>query len=353
MFNEFSATHKPLVQQELIRLFKYEQAAVSAGVYRGLLRNTALLVGRGGKRLRPLLCLLAYEGYGGTNREAILPVAVSQELIHAFLLMHDDIIDRDVVRWGGANITGMYFEKLSTIMPPRDAFHFAEAQALLAGDSCLTLANKLVSEADFEPQLVVQAIRLQQSALQQALAGETSDTLAPYQKLKPTEAQILAIYHHKTASYSFRLPLQLGALLAGASTKELALLGEIAEHIGIAFQLQDDLLGIFGDEQVTGKSALGDLREGKRTLLITKTLELANNQDRMVLKRMLGNTNVDRKTAEHAQDIMRRSGAVQYVQTLARQYSDTAKDLLKKTELQPQAKTYLQDLINSLDGRAA
>jgi geranylgeranyl pyrophosphate synthase len=351
-FIEFAEAKQPFIDKHIQLLFKQQRAEARAqnDLYFDLIKQLGKLIGRGGKRMRPLLCLLAYESYGG-RKQAITRVAASQELLHAFFLIHDDIIDRDYHRWGGQNILGVYFERYSQIMEPRDALHAAEAQALLAGDVCAAMANEALLTSGFPAQLLVRAQRLQQQTIATEVGGEVADTALPYNQSMPTEAEILRVYRDKTASYSLKLPLQLGALLAGADQTELQYLQQFANHHGIAFQLQDDLLSMFGNAQKVGKPIGTDLREGTRTVLVLRTLEKASPATRVQFLKLLGSDTVDEHKLVQARTIMIECGARDYVSDLAQQYSEKSLEFLVKTSMSGAGKKKLIDLIALLAHR--
>ncbi len=351
-FIEFTDAKRPLIDKHIQALFKQQrvEARNQNEVYYDLIKQLGKLIGRGGKRMRPLLCLLAYESYGG-RKKAIMPVAVGQELLHAFFLIHDDIIDRDYHRWGGHNILGVYFERYSQTMQARDALHAAEAQALLAGDACAAMANEALLVSNFPAELLLCAQRLQQQTILTEVGGEVADTAYPFNETMPTEAQILQVYRDKTASYSLKLPLQLGALLAGANTTELDYLQQFAYHHGIAFQLQDDLLGVFGSEHKIGKPVGTDLREGTRTVLVSRTLQNASPAARIQFLRILGADTITDQALVQAQTIMIEAGARDYVDALAHKYTEQSLEFLIKTSMSEAGKQRLIDLVGLLANR--
>lgn len=351
-FAEFIQAKQPLIDKQLQALFKQQRVEARAQnePYYDLIKQLGKLIARGGKRMRPLLCLLAYESYGG-RKKAIMRVAASQELLHAFFLIHDDIIDRDYHRWGGHNILGVYFERYSQTMGAREALHAAEAQALLSGDVCAAMANETLLASGFPAKLLVKAQRLQQQTIATEVGGEVADTAYPYSSSMPTEAEILRVYRDKTASYSLKLPLQLGALLAGARPPELEYLQQFAYHHGIAFQLQDDLLSMFGDERKIGKPVGTDLREGTRTVLVSRTLEKATPMARRRLSAMLGADTLDDRRLAEARTIMIDAGARDYVDALAHKYTDKSLEFLAKTSMSESGKKRLTDLVILLSNR--
>lgn len=313
--------------------------------YGRLLTAIAELVNRGGKRLRPILTLLVYEGLGGNDRAAIMPAALSQELFHAFILMHDDIIDRDVRRWGGPNISGTYFESFAQTLPVREALHYAESWGLLAGDVCLQLSQETLLASSASLPRLRRAHRLMQQSLFTVVGGEVADVSHSLRPAKLSEQQILNLYAAKTASYTFGMPLGVGALLAGAKGSQIERLAVFAENVGIAFQIQDDLLGVFGDEQQTGKSNLGDIREGKQTLLMYYGRQLASEADGKRLQSYLGNPEFTAADLAVARQILRRCGAYQKTLAKAQDYTDQALVLLPDLGFSKLARQVLTELV--------
>lgn len=352
-FIEFADVRRPQINKQLSLIFQQQRSIArdQSQPYLELVTQLGKLIRRGGKRLRPLLTLLAYESYGGRLSAPIVKVAAGQELLHAYFLIHDDIIDRDYHRWGGHNVLGVYFDRYSQTMLPRDALHAAEAQALLAGDICAALANQTIVDSGFSTEVIVEALRLQQATITTVIGGEVADTAYPYGKAMPTEEQVLQVYRDKTASYSLGLPLRLGALLAGADAKELDILAEFANLHGIAFQLQDDLLGMFGDEQKMGKPTTSDLREGKRTVLVVYALQKSSPVARRELLTMLGNDAADEAMLDRAQTIIVDSGARDYVDTLAHDYTEKSLKHLVETGMSEAGKKRLVDLVALLAQR--
>jgi geranylgeranyl diphosphate synthase type I len=275
-----------------------------------LLEAIQTLIKRGGKRLRPRLTLLSYMAFGGIDMAAIIPVAASQELFHAFLLMHDDIIDRDTTRWGGLNISGQYRKLLASKLSTDEARHFADATALLAGDLCNGFAQEMILGSSFKSEIILAACRQLQQTLSETMAGELIDMYLPATPWQSVSRErIMAVCKHKTSRYTFTTPLSIGALCAGVKPDQLALLESFGQELGIAFQLRDDMLGIFGDERILGKSVLSDLQEGKQTLLTYYAFRGANSGQKAQLLRWYGDTNTRYAELETVRNIFRATGA--------------------------------------------
>lgn len=261
----------------------------------GLLRNYVL---RGGKRLRGALVLLGCEAAGGT-RELAVKASLGCELLHAYLLVHDDFMDRDELRRGGPT--------LHVSLGREHGAHLGGSIALLLGSLTQSWAHELLLATEAAPERVLQAARIFEEAIAEVTAGQMLDLLAS--RREPTSAEVLEIEQHKTGGYTFELPLLLGASLAGGSSSLASALRGYARPLGQAFQIADDLLGTFGAPEVTGKPNASDLREGKRTLLITRALELATPEDARTLRDALGREEMTDADADRLRELLRRTGA--------------------------------------------
>lgn len=338
---------KAEVEARLERLLdaRIEQALKIDPSYQQLLLEIKKFIMRGGKRMRPYLTYLSYAGYGGSDREAILDVAASQELYHNFLLIHDDIIDRDTVRYGGPNISGRYREFLKSRLSPETAAHYSDGVALLAGDINSGLALEMILDSSFDDVLKVRAARRMARMIFEIAGGELADVLVMFDPDEDvTEERLLSIMRSKTASYSFSTPLQLGAILAGAGQDELDRIEELAAPLGIAFQITDDLLGMFGDEAVTGKPSTSDLKEGKRTLLIHYGLQLASPQERQTISHNLGNKDLGGDGHQKVAEILETCGAHARAQAEAAKYATLAGDKLNCLNMSKKVQAVLIDL---------
>lgn len=347
-FTNYSNQYRPIIDAWLHELFESELPYAESQAYTDLAEQVRVLVDRGGKRLRPLMTLLSYQGYGGTNQAESLPVAAATELLHAFLLIHDDIIDRDFRRWGGPNITAVYLDRYSYTMSQGDALHFAQSQAMLAGDICQNLTQQAILGTDLDADAKVQLLTLFNAVTKQVLCGELADVHFSNLATPPSKDEVLAMYNDKTASYSIVLPLQAGAIMAGAPESELELLAQIGQKLGVAYQLQDDLLGVFGDQSKTGKPPAGDLREGKYTALVLTALELAQIADRQELTAILAAESISSQDIAVAQQIITDSGAQSSVQQTIAELSDQAIQLLNASQLYAKRQSIFEDLIHLL-----
>jgi geranylgeranyl diphosphate synthase type I len=218
------------------------------------------LATRGGKRLRPALLAAAYVASGGEGGPAaVTDAGVALEVLQAYLLIHDDWMDGDDVRRGGPSVHAALRRRFG------DA-GAGDACAILAGDYAQGLALDLLGRTRVPAGRMVAAMREVGAMLTAVVTGQILDVRGG----ATTPAEVETIHRLKTSSYTTRSPLALGAILAGADAALCDGLREAGDPMGVAFQLQDDLLGTFGDPKKTGKSARSDLRAGKRTALVAE-----------------------------------------------------------------------------------
>ncbi len=302
---------------------KINDAAEISSEYKKLLTLTSQNTMRGGKRLRPALAILGYEAAGGKLSSQIVTAASALEIFHNFLLIHDDIIDRDEIRHGGPTIEAIYKNEYLSSLHHTEATHFASSMALLAGDINCGLCYELLLSANYQSKHTIAAIARLNQAIFEVAGGQQLDTLAAITPMYSVK-KLLSIARHKTAGYTMELPLQFGALLAGSSQSQLSAMAEYGENIGIAFQITDDILGIFGDTKTTGKPNVSDLREGKQTLLMYYGLALANNKDKAILDKSYGNSKASSSDLQIIRDILTRCGALAKTQKMQQKYFQQA-----------------------------
>lgn len=260
------------------------RAHAMSPIYADLWESIQRYFAGGGKRIRPYLTLLAYEAYGGQQQEVMVQVSSAWELLHGCLLMHDDIIDRDFVRHGQLNVSGDYKARYSKLLSQEEATHYANGAALLAGDMALSAAYRFVFTSQLTDSQKILAMSMLDEAIFVVGGGELLDMEASLLPVGAVNPNIIA--EQKTANYSFVSPMMMGAILAGASEEQIELLKQFGMAVGTGYQLVDDLLGVFGDETVTGKPVTSDLREGKRTVLLSKTYELVTDEQRQFIDRI-------------------------------------------------------------------
>ncbi|MDQ3158626.1 MAG: polyprenyl synthetase family protein [bacterium] len=277
------------------------------------------ILSRGGKRIRGALAMLGYEMSGGKDEQMILEAARAVEMIHAYILIMDDIMDRSPSRRGGPTAHFMLMEYHKKMNYSDDALHFGEsiaANAALIGNH---LAQMQLANLPAKPELLLNAISVINYGMATTGHGQINDIFNEVNG-KVTERDVLNVLEWKTAHYTFLNPLTFGMTLAGAECKETDAIRDYALNAGLAFQITDDILGTFGEEFESGKSPLDDIREGKRTLLAAYALENAKKTDQNFLLQMLGNAKLSRREFDRCKEIMIESGALEYTRDKSKQY---------------------------------
>lgn len=296
---------------------------------------------KGGKRLRGTLVLLGYELAGGKVNNDICKIAAAHELFHTAILAHDDVIDQSHFRRGRPSLHKAI-----------GGNHYGISQAISLGDAGFFLALKVIAESSFPDDKKNRALQIFIASMLDTSIGEMLDVSLPNKKDDNKEVDVLAIAGLKTARYSFSEPLMVGAVLASANKKQLLLqLKKFGENIGIAFQIQDDILGIFGDEKEAGKSVRSDISEGKITFLFIHAKENADKNQRMILSRYYGKKNFIGAEAERIKNIFIQTGALKHTQEKVLHYSNKAIAILPTFAVENDANKALRNLPDFLIGR--
>jgi geranylgeranyl diphosphate synthase type I len=270
----------------------------------------------GGKKIRGALTVLGYQCAGGKKIEDIIPVSAAVEIMHSCLLIHDDFVDNDNFRRGKPTVHRLYSQKMSE--------HYGASMAVMIGDVGIFLSNQILAGSNFNGEIKARVIYEFQKLLINTGYGELMDIAFDYKKNLSWD-DILKIRLYKTAHYTFVMPLMVGALLAEPDKKAKGAIKKFGEPVGVAFQLRDDILGIFGDSGRTGKSSESDIREGKKTLILAKALELSNRRDTQYLKKWYGAIDIKATQINNIRNIFKDSGAQKYSEELSRQLVEKGK----------------------------
>lgn len=307
----------------------------------------------GGKRLRAALFYHGYIAGGGTEREDALKASMSVELVHLFLLVHDDIMDRDSLRHGVPTVHEYYQEIGRRMFPGKDTEHFGRSMALILGDMLGAFGNQVLFTSPFPSDRVVRALRRLQETISFTVIGQSQDFRIEYAQ-DASEAEILRMYENKTARYTIQGPLELGYILSGGDDVAVRqALEEYALPLGVAFQIQDDILGIFGSTEKTGKPPVSDLVEGKMTLLVAHALEAGTGKERERLRVLLKRaTNITEREIEEFRALLRRTGSLEYSKDTAREAIGRGLRAIEQCPgLEPEARSFLVDIAGYMSSR--
>ncbi len=273
---------------------------------------------RGGKRLRPALCMLSCEAFGGRESDA-LNTAAALELVQNFLLVHDDIEDESIMRRGKPCLHHIHGTGFAINVG--DALSNYIWLGLISNKKLIGATKTLAVMREFAEQLDITA---QGQAIEIAWIRDN--------KWDITEQDYFEMVKRKTANYTITRPLRIGAVIAGAGKKQVDALNKPGEKLGIAFQIQDDVLNLAGEEGTVGKEAAGDLYEGKRTLILIHLLSKLKGDERDRVIKVLSKPR-SQKTAEEMTEVLelcKQKGSIEYARKKSLALAEEARELFAK-----------------------
>lgn len=314
---------------------------------------------RGGKRFRAAFAYWSFRAHGGPDsgptREGAIELGAALELFQAGALLHDDVLDQSALRRGAPSAHHAFAAKHREGGWSGDPHHFGISAAILLGDINLLAAEEALTAAvansapDWPHEAALRNVY--SSMAREVMVGQYLDILLQAQpwglKPKQDEERARSIVQAKSASYSVRYPLVLGALLAGAGGGTIEAIDAFGMPLGEAFQLRDDVLGVFGDPEKTGKPSGDDLREGKRTLLVAKAYAGASDHGRAIIRSLFGNRDMSEDDVASLQSIIRNSGALDQIEAEISQLAERANDALAHTILTVRGREALAALANA------
>src|SRR3990167_4446350 len=312
-----------------------------------LVEEIRRFVAAGGKRVRPAFAYSAYTASGGRSLDAILYASAALELLHAFALIHDDIIDNAHLRRSEPAVHKAFEYFHENRKFKGSSRKFGVDTAILVGDLALAFADELINTAPFPAERIRRAKNYYDLMKKQVIYGEYLDVLAP-NKGRVSEKDLLTILEYKTAKYTVERPLHIGAALAGTDEENLKVFTDYGVPLGQAFQIQDDIMGTFSSEGKIGKPVDSDLKEGKQTLLVIKAYEFSKGKDRQMLRKVIGNKKAGQENIEKARDIIRNSGSLEYSHKLSSRLIDHAKQVVYEANLVEEGRQYLLEAADYL-----
>ncbi|WP_299538279.1 polyprenyl synthetase family protein [uncultured Streptomyces sp.] len=292
-----------------------------------------------GKRIRAAFCYWGWRGAGQPDGEALLRAACAVELVHAAAVVHDDLIDRSRSRHGRP--TAHVALRAAFTHGPRPKAG-ARALALLTGNLLMSMAGQMFTASGLPGAYLGRARPLWAVMARELVAGECLEILRV--GAEPDPAASVKVIRYKTAKYTVEHPLHLGGLLAGAPPALLAAYTGFGVPLGEAFQLRDDLLGLFGDPQRTGKDPADDVAGNRPTALMAHALRFAAEEERRELRALLGGGRPDEGQVERVREIARSTGAVARVEDMIAARSRAAHEALDDACLTPEARRALSGL---------
>lgn len=296
----------------------------------------------GGKRIRPYGLRITYMGFGGQNEKAILNFWIIFELLHSMALIHDDIIDQAKKRHNALTVHS-YIE---TLLHGDNAGHVAEGQAILIGDLLLSRVYELrYKQHEFDEHLLFEARKNVHNMIEEVILGQMIDVDMTISE--PASLWLIDKKNtYKTASYTFTRPMLTWAILAGANEEQRALIKELGNYMGMAFQMRDDYLDIIGGDKT--KSAFTDVQEGQQTYFTNYIFQKWAPEDQNLLQSCMGKQLND-KQIKQLQEMFETSWAIEFGRQWVLEYSQKARYILEKIELNDQAKEGIMALIKKME----
>ena len=297
----------------------------------------------GGKRLRPAFCWWGYRGAGGADTEEALRAAAALEFLQACALIHDDVMDGSDTRRGmpSAHHRFAMLHRGSEWLGSPEAF--GVGAAILLGDLCLSWADELLLTSGVPAEQLNAAKRVYDEMRTELMAGQYLDLLEQARGGGSVE-RAMRVVRFKSAKYTIERPLHMGAALAGGDADVMAAYTGYGLPLGEAFQLRDDVLGVFGDPSETGKPAGDDLREGKRTVLIATAMDRATPAQAAQIRRHLGDPGLDATGVALLREVISDTGALDHAEQLITSLTDQALASLDSVPLQSPAPEVLTGL---------
>ncbi|UIJ33613.1 polyprenyl synthetase family protein [Allobranchiibius sp. GilTou73] len=311
---------------------------------------------RGGKRLRAAFLYWGYRAAGGRDSDALVQVATSMEMFQAAALIHDDVMDHSDTRRGMPTAHRRLAARHAREGWEGDGEDFGNAGAILAGDLCLVWTDELFVGSGL-PHAELARGRDQFGAMRTQLMGgqflDVLDSVRDWATLTTDQRieEALRVVRYKSANYTVVQPLLIGADCAGVDASTRSALAAYGTALGDAFQLRDDLLGVFGDPEQTGKPAGDDLLEGKRTALVAFALDDVAPADLSRFTALFGSPDLDEEQVAWLRDLCKRSGAVDRVEGMIQERVLVAREQLRGAVLDDESAVVLHDLIDVATAR--
>ena len=301
----------------------------------------------GGKRLRPAFCYWGYRAAvasaGPADDDAVVRAAAALELVQASALMHDDVLDRSDIRRGAPSAHRRFTLAHQAAEWSGDAEKFGHAAAILLGDLALVWADAMLADSGVPADALLRALPVWDAMRVEVMCGQYLDVVEQARGGGSVERS-LRVARYKAAKYTVERPLHLGAAIAGGDGELLDGLSAYGLPLGEAFQLRDDVLGVYGDPQYTGKPAGDDLREGKRTVLVAYAIEHATEAQRATLHDRVGDSDLDLDGVQELRDIITETGAAGAVERLIEERVQAALAALEHTAMTDDARAELAAL---------
>jgi geranylgeranyl diphosphate synthase type II len=340
------AEYKERIEHRLIELLEHEQDRAPSIEARLLLSRISSLILRGGKRFRPALLFTTYESYGGKNSKSLVNLGLALELYHQALLVHDDIIDEDVVRYDGPNIVGYYDQDKrfkNTSVP--------SSMGILAGDMLFTLSNKVIlNDQNLTLKQKTKILNIIGQTNLGVIYGQQLDSINIGNKINDhIEKKMILINSLKSALYTTQLPMRLAAILLDIPKAEVDRIDKFSLSFGIYFQLVDDYNDYFPtDTAFDSRPKFRDYPEAKITYPYFVGLKLTSPSKRLFLEQNFGDKQIAEEAKTKVVEILKNCGADEASRIFAEHYYSDCMNNLKVLEISEKRKSRFKQMIDDI-----
>ncbi|MDD5005505.1 MAG: polyprenyl synthetase family protein [Candidatus Omnitrophica bacterium] len=313
-----------------------------------LFKHLREFVLRDGKRVRPILFITAYLGFAKKAAANLYSSAIGIELLHDFLLIHDDIIDKSDTRRNKPSLHAMFNNYLASY---KNIKFNGQDLAIVGGDVLYAISLLAFLSIKEERKRKEEALKKFIESVMYTGGGEFIELIYGLKDIKKiTKQDIIKVYDYKTARYTFAFPLSMGAILAGANQKQTEKLFQYGICLGRAFQIKDDLISMFKNKKEIGKSPLTDLKEAKKTLIIWYAYNHTENNNKQLIRIIFSKKDADKQDLSKIQEIIVASGALKYAEEEISRLIQQAQILLNATAMKlchkESLNTFIEELLN-------
>ncbi|AAT43433.1 polyprenyl synthetase family protein [Picrophilus oshimae] len=333
---------KDKIEKELKNFFEKKLDACDDENIRYVIKELMEFTMNGGKRLRPIMMITGYSLFNDID-DNIIKASISIELAQSYLLIHDDIMDQSDMRRGRPSFHRSVETRLND---PRNSMNIA----IVAGDLIDSFSHEALLTSGFDIKNLISADYEFSKVIEDTGKGQLIDIFSSLDD-EFSESRLMKLHYMKTARYTIEGPLVMGAMLAG-NKKDIDYLRIYGKNIGIAFQIKDDILGLFGDEKQTGKSIKSDVNEGKKTLLMIKAYERSNNMIRDYIKTCLSSGDISDIDFKKLKDIVVSTGSYDYSLKIMEDLISKGKSALKMVSGNEESKAMLEYLSDYILNRS-
>ena len=350
-FAEFITENKKLVDKRIVQYVNLKSDLFNRLPLFGSDLSTRLVsFATRGKNIRGVLFLFTAEMFGEKICPALIDIAAGLELIHSSLLIHDDVMDNDLLRRGQPSLYSQYLERMkkSSI---KENVQTAKSLAICVGDLSFFLGMQLINRAVFDLKLNDSILTKITDEIMLVGLAQMEDVFYGNQDETPSLKEIDLVYLYKTARYTFSLPMSLSTLVAKQKSDMIVDIEQLGEHIGFIFQLRDDEIGLFMDEGISGKTKGSDIRENKKTYLKSLLYSHLSISSKTKLDSIFGNKNITENDIKYIQNIIITSGVTKQIQNIVEDREKKAIEIINRLPVKHSYKASLVGLLRYISDR--